>query len=116
MAMIIAGAGPNLGLAVAQRFGREGLPVGLISRDQQKLDALAAQLEDDGIRAAGAAADIRDADALTRAIESLADRLGPVEVLEYSPLPAREFMKPILETTVHGGRRPVGFRVLGGGA
>jgi len=113
MSIIIVGAGPNLGLAVAQRFGREGLPVGLISRNQEKLDALVKQLEDDGVRAAAAAADIRDAEALTGAIESLASQLGQVEVLEYSPLPAREFMKPILETTVEDVRGPLEFSVLG---
>jgi NADP-dependent 3-hydroxy acid dehydrogenase YdfG len=113
MSIVIVGAGPNLGLAVARRFGREGLAAGLISRDQAKLDGLAAELEADGIGAQGAAADIRDAAALTAAIESLAAALGPVEVLEYSPLPAREFMKPILETTVEDVRGPLEFSVLG---
>jgi hypothetical protein len=32
-------------------------------------------------------ADIRDASALSAATTALADRLGPVEVLEYSPVP-----------------------------
>src|SRR3954468_24677008 len=94
--IVIVGAGPNLGRAVAKRFGREGLAVGLVSRTQSKLDDLAAQLDADGIAAAGAAPDIRDTDALQSGIATLAERLGPVEVLEYSPLPAHEFMKPIL--------------------
>ena len=113
MSMIIIGAGPNLGLAIAQRFGREGLSVGLVSRSQDKLDDLVAQLGDDGVKAAGAAADIRDADALAGAVEKLASELGPVEVLEYSPLPAKEFMKPILETSVDDVRGPLEFSVLG---
>jgi NADP-dependent 3-hydroxy acid dehydrogenase YdfG len=113
MSLVIVGAGPNLGLAIARRFGREGFSVGLISRNQAKLDDLAAQLSEDGVSAAGAAADIRDSDALAAAIRSLADRLGEVEVLEYSPLPAREFMKPILETTVDDVRGPLEFSVLG---
>ena len=113
MSMIIVGAGPNLGQAIAQRFGREGLPVGLVSRSQEKLDGLAAQLDGEGVRAAGADADIRDAEALAAAIDSLASQLGPVEVLEYSPLPAGEFMKPILETTVDDMRGPLEFSVLG---
>src|SRR3954466_719884 len=111
--IVIVGAGPNLGLAVARRFGREGLAVGLVSRTQSKLDDLAAQLEADGIAAAGASADIRDTDALTAAITTLAERLGPVEVLEYSPLPAHEFMKPILETGVEDVRAPLEFSVVG---
>jgi NADP-dependent 3-hydroxy acid dehydrogenase YdfG len=111
--IVIVGAGPNLGMAIARRFGREGLAVGLISRNQRKLDDLAGELESEGIRAAGAAADIRDAGALASAIARLAEELGPVEVLEYSPLPAREFMKPILETTVDDVRGPLEFSVLG---
>jgi NADP-dependent 3-hydroxy acid dehydrogenase YdfG len=113
MSIVIVGAGPNLGLAVAQRFGREGFAVGLVSRNQEKLDGLAAQLDAEGIRATGAAADIRDAAGLDGAIRALAAELGPVEVLEYSPLPAREFMKPILETTVDDVRGPLEFSVLG---
>ena len=111
--IIIIGAGPNLGAAVARRYGREGLSVGLIARDETKLAALGADLGALGIDAAYAAADIRDADGLSAAITSLAQQLGPVEVLEYSPLPAREFMKPILETSVDDVRGPLEFSVLG---
>ncbi len=111
--IVVVGAGPNLGLAVARRFGGEGLAVGLVSRDRSKLDDLVRRLEAEGVTAAAAAADIRDADALNSAIRTLAERLGPVEVLEYSPLPAREFMKPILETDVEDVRGPLEFSVLG---
>jgi short-subunit dehydrogenase len=113
MSIVIVGAGPNLGLAIARRFGREGFAVGLVSRTQSKLDDLGSRLESDGVTAAGVAADIRDSDALAAAIRSLADRLGEVEVLEYSPLPAPEFMKPILETTVDDVRGPLEFSILG---
>ena len=50
--IVIVGAGPNLGFAVARRFGRQGFKVGLISRTQSKLDDLAAQLEGEGIHVA----------------------------------------------------------------
>jgi NADP-dependent 3-hydroxy acid dehydrogenase YdfG len=113
MSLVIIGAGPNLGLAVARRFGREGLGVGLISRTESRLVELEAQLQLDGVTTARAAADIRDSDALANAIRRLADELGPVEVLEYSPLPAPEFMKPVLETTVQDVRGPLEFSVLG---
>ncbi|WP_445149668.1 SDR family NAD(P)-dependent oxidoreductase [Baekduia sp. Peel2402] len=113
MSIIIVGAGPNLGAAVARRFGREGFAVGLVSRNAEKLEALAGELSADGITVGHAAADIRDADALAAAIGALAEQLGPVEVLEYSPLPAKDFMKPILETTVDDVRGPLEFSVLG---
>ena len=113
MSIVIVGAGPNLGLAIGRRFGSEGMPVGLVSRDQAKLDGLVERLEEDGIRASGEAADIREPDALSQAIQTLAGRLGEVEVLEYSPLPAREFMKPILETTADDIRGPLEFSIIG---
>ncbi len=87
MSIVIVGAGPNLGLAVARRFGREGFAVGLVARTESRLVELGGQLRLDGITSAGAAADIRDSPALAAAIARLADELGPVEVLEYSPCP-----------------------------
>lgn len=111
--IVIVGAGPNLGAAVARRFGREGLAVGLVARNADKLRTLSEQLGQAGVTADFATVDIRDADGLAAAIRTLAERLGPVEVLEYSPLPARAFMKPILETTVEDVRGPLEFSVLG---
>jgi NADP-dependent 3-hydroxy acid dehydrogenase YdfG len=111
--IIIVGAGPNLGQAVARRFGREGMAVGLISRNADKLAELVGELRNEGLTASSAAAEIRDAAALQDAIARLASELGPVEVLEYSPLPAKEFMKPILETSVDDVRGPLEFSVLG---
>src|SRR5215204_1255655 len=113
MSIVIVGAGPNLGAAIARRFGREDLSVGLVARNRDKLEAVARDLEQQGITADLEPADIRDATALSAAIAALAERLGPVEVLEYSPVPAGEFMKPILETTVDDVRGTVEFSVLG---
>jgi NADP-dependent 3-hydroxy acid dehydrogenase YdfG len=111
--IVIVGAGPNLGQAIARRFGREGLAVGLISRNAGKLAELVGELREEGYTASSAAADIRDSAALQDAIRQLASELGPVEVLEYSPLPANEFMKPILETSADDVRGPLEFSVLG---
>ena len=113
MSIVIVGAGPNLGAAIARRFGREGMPVGLVSRNREKLESLAEDLAQERVTAASAPADIRDASALASAIGSLADRLGPIEVLEYSPVPAGEYMRPVLETAVDDVRAALEFSVLG---
>ena len=44
----IVGAGPGLGAAVARRFGTEGFSVAVISRSQDRVDALAADLTGPG--------------------------------------------------------------------
>ena len=96
----IIGAGPGLGLAVARRFGRERFAVALLSRSPERLDGLAGELRAGGITAEGFAADVRDPASLSAALTAAADRLGPIEVLQYSPAPAGHFMRPVLDTTV----------------
>jgi short-subunit dehydrogenase len=109
----IIGAGPGLGAAVARRFGREGHVVALIARDQGRLDALAAELVEEGVPARGFAADVRAPKALAAALDAAAATLGTVEVLQYSPVPHRDFMRPVLETTPEDLVGPVEFSVYG---
>lgn len=109
----IVGAGKGLGAAVARRFGAEGFAVGLISRNQGRLDALATELAEDGVQAQGFAADVRDPADLARALEHVTETLGPIEVLQYSPLPQKDFMRPVLETTPHDLAGPIEFSIYG---
>ncbi len=111
--LAIVGAGPGLGAAVARRFGREGFAVALISRDQAKLDALAAELAEAGVTARGYAADVRDAEALAAALTTAADELGPITALQYSPLPARTYLQPVLELTTDLALEAFRFSALG---
>ena len=112
-AIAILGAGRGVGAAVARRFGGEGFAVALISRNQSHLDALAAELTADGITAQGFAADVRDSAALEHAIDTAAATLGPIEVMQYSPIPHRDFLKPVLETTKADLVAAVEFSLLG---
>ncbi len=109
----ILGAGPGLGQAVARRFGREGFAVALISRSQERLDVRTSELHAAGIDARGYAANLRDPNALRGALDAAAANLGPIEVLQYSPVPARDFMKPVLETTAADLIGPVEQSVYG---
>lgn len=109
----IVGAGPGLGAAVARKFGREGFSVALISRDQSKLDALAAELEADGVTARGYAADVLDPSALESALVRSAADLGPITTLQYSPLPSRDYLKPVLDLTPELALEALQFSALG---
>lgn len=111
--LAIIGAGPNLGAAVARRFGREGFAVALISRDQDKLDALAAELREGGIPAQGFAADVRDGGSLEQALQQAADALGPITALQYSPLPSRDYLEPVLDLTPELALESLRFSALG---
>ena len=109
----IIGAGPGLGAAVARRFGREGFSVALISRDQAKLDALVTDLEAGGVTARGYAADVRVPDTLEAALARAAQELGPITALQYSPLPSRDYLKPVLAMTPELALEALRFSALG---
>lgn len=109
----IIGAGAGLGAAVARRFGTEGFTVGLISRHQGHLDALAEDLANDGVQAKGFTADVRDPSSIAKALEQVSETLGPIEVLAYSPLPQKDFMRPVLETTPADLVGPIEFSIYG---
>ena len=109
----IIGAGPGLGAAVARRFGREGFSVALISRNPSKLDAMAAELTAAGFTANGYAADVLTPASLEGALARAAAELGPITALQYSPLPSRDYLKPVLEMTPELALEALRFSALG---
>ncbi|KQR98532.1 hypothetical protein ASG12_08830 [Williamsia sp. Leaf354] len=78
---MVIGAGPGIGRSVARRFAAAGHPVGVIARSQATIDALLVDLPD---TAAGARADVADADALRTAVDDLLERLGVPELVVYN--------------------------------
>jgi NAD(P)-dependent dehydrogenase (short-subunit alcohol dehydrogenase family) len=111
--LAIVGAGSGLGAAVARRFGAEGYSVGLLSRHRGRLEALAADLASEGVHAAAFPADVRSPASLAAALEQVTETLGPIEVLQYSPLPQKDFMRPVLETTPADLVGPIEFSIYG---
>jgi NAD(P)-dependent dehydrogenase (short-subunit alcohol dehydrogenase family) len=109
----IVGAGRGLGAAIARKFGTEGYDVALISRNQERVDALAADLHTEGVNARGYTANVRDPQSLSAALDRASQELGPIEVLEYSPLPQKEFLRPVLETTVEDLTGALEFSIYG---
>src|SRR5258705_10239945 len=68
----IVGAGPGVGLAVAERFGRDGFKVALISRNPDTLSQLEARLSAVDAEASSFPADVLDRTALAGALETAA--------------------------------------------
>lgn len=66
--IMIIGAGPGIGQAVARKFGREGWQVVLTGRSADRLAALTAELKADGITAHAVPADATDPGALRAAL------------------------------------------------
>lgn len=74
-ALLIIGAGPGIGLASAERFGREGWTIVLASRRPRTLDPMVARLVGQGIDAHGLVIDATDPAAMQSGIRT-ADRLS----------------------------------------
>lgn len=109
----LIGAGPGLGLATARRFGLAGHTVALVARSAERLEEMTAELARDGIRARGFTADVLDIESLTAALYATAADLGPVEILQYSPVPRADFMKPVLDSSADDLDAPLAFSVKG---
>jgi len=78
---LVTGGGSGLGLAMARGLAEAGARVVLNGRTAARLDAAAAGLVADGLRAEVAAFDVTDSAAVTQAIAALEDRLGGIDIL-----------------------------------
>jgi NAD(P)-dependent dehydrogenase (short-subunit alcohol dehydrogenase family) len=78
--LLIVGAGPRLGGAIARRFGAAGYDVALLSDDEPSVAALGTALQDEGITAGWAVADTRDDEAIRAAIGRFAAHTGGIDV------------------------------------
>lgn len=80
-AAVITGASSGLGAEMARQLAASGVPVGLIARRGDLLNALAARIAEAGGTALVAVADVADPNATRDAIASIAARLGPIDLL-----------------------------------
>ncbi|MFC3999344.1 SDR family NAD(P)-dependent oxidoreductase [Nocardiopsis sediminis] len=81
---VVIGAGPGIGRAVAVRFAREGLPVALVARSRQTLEATAEAVAAHGVEVVSRQADSADEAALRGALDAAAAELGTPDVVVYN--------------------------------
>jgi NAD(P)-dependent dehydrogenase (short-subunit alcohol dehydrogenase family) len=81
---IFIGAGPGIGVSVARRFAREGLPVGVLARSRRTVDAALSAVAGTAVRAHAVTADAADESALRSALDELIARMGVPDVLVYN--------------------------------
>ena len=93
---IISGGASGCGAAAARLFAAEGAAVGIIDRNADLGQALAAELTNAGHRAVFAAADVSQKAQVEAAVANVAQALGPVNVLFNHA--GTIVIKPFLET------------------
>jgi short-subunit dehydrogenase len=82
--LLLVGAGPGLGTAVARRFATEGYRITLIARNTDSLASVVESLADTGATVDTVAADASDPDALGDRITSLYSDRGAPGVIVYN--------------------------------
>lgn len=90
---IIIGAGPGLGLALAEKFGQKGFAIALLARSEDNLNAFAQTLKEQGISASAHAVDISDFTALRQTLRAIAQK-DTVEVVIYNAV-KKQFNSPL---------------------
>jgi gluconate 5-dehydrogenase len=78
---LVTGASSGLGAVMARALAKAGANVALVARRQDRLDALAQELTEQGSRALGLAADVTDEGALEAVVDRAERELGPIGVL-----------------------------------
>lgn len=109
--LFVAGGSSGINYGVAEAFARAGARVSLISRSADKVDTAAAQLQALGAEAFGAAADVRQPEAVQAALQQAHDRFGPIDVLLSGA--AGNFLAKALDMSPNAFRTVVDIDLLG---
>jgi NAD(P)-dependent dehydrogenase (short-subunit alcohol dehydrogenase family) len=77
----VSGGSRGIGREIALALAGEGIAVGLGARDLAQLDRVVREVRALGVAAEGVALDVTDPDAVAAAAQTVAARLGPIDVL-----------------------------------
>jgi len=78
---LVTGASSGLSAQVARALAKAGANVGLVARRKERLESLAKELEQKGVRACVAPADVTVTEQLRAAIDHVEAELGPIDLL-----------------------------------
>lgn len=77
---LVTGASKGIGRHIAELFADEGANVAICARDADEVSAAVDALQSRGVKATGAAVNVRDADAYKEWLESASDELGGCDI------------------------------------
>lgn len=109
--VFVAGGTSGINLAIALAFAEYGASVGVLSRNPDKVNGTVSQLEGHGVRAFGATADVRDFEAVQRAMHGAAGALGAFDVVVSGA--AGNFVCPAAELSSNGFKAVMDIDLLG---
>ena len=82
--LLVAGFGPGISTAVAEKFGKEGFSIALVARNAERLQAGVQALQGKSIQAAAFPADLASPAAIAPLIESVRRKLGRLGAVHWN--------------------------------
>ncbi len=109
--VVVAGGTSGIGLGIAERFADLDANVCVLSRNPDRVSAAARLLEEKGANALGIAADVRDYEAVERALREAYERFGDIDVLVSGA--AGNFLAPVIGLSPNAFRTVVEIDLIG---
>lgn len=109
--VFVAGGTSGINLGIAEGFARAGARLAVLSRSQEKVDAAVEHLSSFGQACLGAAADVRDYEAVEGAFRKVHAEMDPVDVLVSGA--AGNFPASALDMSPNGFRAVVDIDLIG---
>jgi NAD(P)-dependent dehydrogenase (short-subunit alcohol dehydrogenase family) len=109
--VFVFGGTTGIGFGVAESFSKHGAKVSIASRKQANIDAAMAALGPIGGNILGAAADVRDFNAVGRALDTAVGQLGHIDVLVSGA--AGNFLAAVNAQSSNGFRAVVDIDLIG---
>jgi NAD(P)-dependent dehydrogenase (short-subunit alcohol dehydrogenase family) len=110
-AALVTGGGSGINLAIAERLAEHGARVTLVGRSEERLAGAVQRIQKAGGTALGAAADVRDAVALERALQTAVGAYGLLDILVCGA--AGNFPAPAAGISPNGFKAVVDIDLLG---
>ena len=82
--LLVCGHGPGISASMARRYGAAGYAIALVARSATRVEAAAAALRAQGIRAAAFVADMADPAAMAQVVAHVGRELGAVSVVHWN--------------------------------
>lgn len=108
---LVTGGGSGINRQIAATFAQAGATVAIIGRDLEKARRAALEIEQQGGRAVGLSADVRDYNALEKAVASAVDAFGPFDVVVAGA--AGNFVAPATGMSSNGFRAVIETDLVG---
>ena len=107
----IAGGSSGINFGIAQSFADLGANLVILSRSQEKVDAAVTGLTQQGAKAIGIAADVRDFDAIEGAFKKSHEKFGGIDCVISGA--AGNFLSPVVGLSPNGFKTVVDIDLIG---